>query len=408
MNVKLLIGDDWSQDHHNICFMHPHTGAEILSFEVPQRPEGFTRIDTEREKLGIGAEECLVAIETAHNLIVDHYLAHQYPVYIIAPSVVKSSRGRWGPSGAYTDETSARLLADMLRTDRPRFTPWRPLTPLLCQMQAKLRLIEALRRDINRWSNRLRAHLYRFYPQPIGLFHDLEADISLQFLMRYPSPYALRQLTAKELRTFCREQHYTHPHRVPALYAHLQAPAPLAAPTCVMAYADEVRFLAQTLLVLVQQRRQLMREVKELFPMHPDHLLFASLPGSGDLLGPGLLVKFGDDRERFPTAQAVQALAGTCPVTQRSGKRKVILFRKACDKEFRRIAQQFALASLSEAAWAAMYLEELHRRGIVGSHAIRCVANRWLAIIWKIWQTHTTYDEEYHLQQRYQRRRPHR
>ena len=43
--------------------------------------------------------------------------------------------------------------------------------------------------------------------------------------------------------------------------------------------------------------------------------IFKSLPSTGDLLAPGLLVKFGDHRERFPTAGEVQALAGTCPVT---------------------------------------------------------------------------------------------
>jgi transposase len=54
------------------------------------------------------------------------------------------------------------------------------------------------------------------------------------------------------------------------------------------------------------------------------------------------LAKFGDDRQRFPTPSSVQALAGTCPVTERSGKRKVIKFRQACDREFRYIAQQWA------------------------------------------------------------------
>jgi transposase len=48
-----------------------------------------------------------------------------------------------------------------------------------------------------------------------------------------------------------------------------------------------------------------------------------SLPGAGELLAPSLLAKFGDDRARFPTAGSVQALAGTCPVTDQSGKKRV-------------------------------------------------------------------------------------
>ena len=76
------------------------------------------------------------------------------------------------------------------------------------------------------------------------------------------------------------------------------------------------------------------------FSQHPDHEIFASLPGAGQLLAPSLLAKFCDDRERFPEPSSVQALAGTCPVTDASGKRRVVKFRRSCDSEFRHIAQQ--------------------------------------------------------------------
>jgi hypothetical protein len=38
--------------------------------------------------------------------------------------------------------------------------------------------------------------------------------------------------------------------------------------------------------------------------------------------------------------------------------------------------------------------------------AYRRLANRWLAIAWKLWQTKQPYDEAYHLQQRLQRSKP--
>jgi len=67
--------------------------------------------------------------------------------------------------------------------------------------------------------------------------------------------------------------------------------------------------------------------------------IFKSLPSTGDLLAPGLLVKFGDHRERFPTAGEVQALASTCPVTTwRCSKRKLVKFRLGCNREFRHFA----------------------------------------------------------------------
>jgi transposase len=406
MKVQLLIGDDWSQDHHTICFVHPMTGQVVMTFDVPQTPEGFGRVCAERNKLKIRAQDCWVGIETAHNLIVDYYLDHQYQVFVIAPSIVKGCRKRFGTSGAYTDESSAMLLADLLRTDRARFSPWRPHSPLIQQMLAHVRLIETLRREINRWTNRLGAALLRVNPYPLALFNELECEISLQFLLRYPTHEAVQALTLDDLKTFCREQHYTHPRRVPKLYAHLQIPTPAPRPAVAEAYADQVPFFAQTLLPLVRRRKRLLKELRTLFAQHPDHPLFDSLPGAGELLAPSLLAKFGDDRQRFPTPESVQALAGTCPVTKQSGKYKGIHFRKACDREFRRISDQFARSSLDESVWAVTYHTELQRRGIVGSHAIRCLANRWLAIIWRLWQDRVPYDEGYHLQQRALRRRP--
>jgi hypothetical protein len=100
------------------------------------------------------------------------------------------------------------------------------------------------------------------------------------------------------------------------------------------------------------------------------------------------------------------AVAGTCPVTKKSGKRKVVIFRRGCDREFRRIVQQFARISIRQSGWALAYWRDVHLHCRSDSDAYRRLANRWLAIIWKMWQDGKAYDETYHLQQRAQRHRP--
>jgi len=89
--------------------------------------------------------------------------------------------------------------------------------------------------------------------------------------------------------------------------------------------------MARLTLEVVQARRDALQELKVLFEQHPDREIFASLPGAGELLAPSLLAKFGDRRERYPDPAIVQALAGTCPVTDQSGQKRCILFRRACD-----------------------------------------------------------------------------
>src|SRR6185436_19642876 len=125
----------------------------------------------------------------------------------------------------------------------------------------------------------------------------------------------------------------------------LQLAYPVTSSTIVVAYHEEAVFLAQHLLAAIEQKKSEIARLQELFTQHPDHELFASLPGTGNFLAPALLAKFGDDRERFPNPGHLQALAGTCPVTEQSGKGRRVLFRQACDHEFRQIAQQWAIAS---------------------------------------------------------------
>jgi len=117
------------------------------------------------------------------------------------------------------------------------------------------------------------------------------------------------------------------------------------------------------------------------FAAHPDAPIFDSLPGAGDLLAPKLLVMFGDHRDRFPSPQTIRCLAGTCPVTDQSGKRKRVYFRKACHKDYRNTSQQFAKESTKQSEWAASYFADARARRLSKSEAFRCLANRWPGII---------------------------
>jgi transposase len=224
----------------------------------------------------------------------------------------------------------------------------------------------------------------------------------------YPTPENAMALTLDDFKVFARRHGYMQPKRLPECLARLQASRPQATPETISVFRDEAVLLATHLLHTVQSKSVALRELQGLFKRHPDHYIFDSLPGAGKFLAPALLVTFGDDRQRFPAAASVQSLAGTCPVTDWSGKRRVVKFRHACDREFRDIAQKWAMASKSESLWATTYWQQVRPRCDSDSHAYRCLVNRWLAIAWKLWQTRRVYDEAYHLQQRTKHSKPRR
>lgn len=401
----LYLGIDWSEHVQYVCICNEH-GARLSQFSFELSLAGFQRLEQARAHLAVPTEACLVAIETTQHLLVDYLLDQRYAVYWVPPNATHAYRNRQRASQAHTDQSDAALLAEIVRTDRASHVRLRPNQPLTQQLHALVRLSETLRRSIQRQSNQLRAWLVRAFPAALELFAELTTQTGLHFLSAYPSASAAHALSLDEFQSFCCAHGYTRPQRLAQHYAHLQAAWPTASPALVQAAQEPVRLLATLLLPQVQARAQVHRQLQALFAQHPDAPIFDSLPEAGALLAPALLVKFGDQRERFPSAQSVQALAGTCPVTERSGQKRWIHFRLACDHEFRRIAQQYARVSLRSSGWAQAYWAELRPHCRSDSHAYRCLANRWLAIIWKLWQTRQPYDEAHHLQQRAARRKP--
>jgi len=400
-----FFGIDWSDDHHNLCIRNAQ-GSIISLVEFKHTMKGFLRLDDERRKLGVTPSECLVAIETAHNLIVDFLMDRGYLIYLIPPQATASYRNRHRSSGAHTDVSDAALLSSILLTDLDSHRRLKPNSALTQQILAQIRLIETLRGSIQRQTNQLRALLSRIYPQALNLFGKLKAQINLQFLIAYPTAQEAQALSRAEFEAFCRQHKYRRHDLISRRYAHLMEPAPQANPIAVAAYREPIRVLAELTLSHVRHRATALSWLAQLFAQHPDAFLFDSLPGAGQILAPALLAKFGDHRDRFPTANSVQALAGTCPVTQQSSKRRIVFFRRGCNREFRPIVQQFARASINQSGWALAYWHQVRPRCRSDSDAYRRLGNRWLAIIWKMWQDRKAYDETYHLQQRAQRRRP--
>jgi transposase len=316
------IGIDWSETHHDICFMND-AGAVVTRVTVSHSPDGFLKLETTRQQLGVPASECRVGLETAHNLLIDFLWAKGYSqVYVIPPSVVthaparsagEGTRGRYRQSGARTDESDALLLADVLRTDRGRFQPWHPDDALTRQMRVKVSLHAYLTQQTTRFSNRLRAVLVRYYPAATQVFSGLKTQIALHFVQEFPTPHTATKLTFTQFKAFAKAHGYSRPKELPACFARLQQAQPEADPTTIAIYESEAVALAAVLLNLVQTQLTVARELVTLFELHPDYPIFHSLPGAGAFLGPALLVKFGNTCTCAARKRGASVIASVSP-----------------------------------------------------------------------------------------------
>jgi transposase len=407
--MSVYIGIDWSEEKHDIVFVN-EAGAKIAYLQIPHTLEGFMTFDRQRAKLGLAVQECMIGIETAQSLLVDYLVGQNYSgVYVLPPNQVRANQGRFRQSGAKDDPEDARLIAEILRTDRGRLRLWRPDKLLTRQMRVQVRWILELNQQILRLSNQLRAVLLRYYPAALEVFSSgLKTQIVPEFVLAYPDPESAHALSLDEFSAFAKAQRYPHPKNLVQCFTRLKAGYVPTSSDVRLIYGTQAQQLAHLLLETTHTRLHNLAELQKLYSQHPNHDIFASLPKAGDLIAPALLAFFGDDRTRFPDPASVQTLAGTAPVTERSGKRRFVHFRIACDKDWRYICQEWAMALVGHnpSPIALAYFQQVRRHGLSESHALRCVANRWLAVVWKLWQSNKTYDEPFHLKQRAERSKP--
>ena len=115
--MTLFVGDDWAEDHHDIYLMNTD-GARLASRRLP---EGLAGVRGFHELGAAHAEEpgdVVVGIETDRGLWVEALIAAGYQVYAVNPLAVARYRDRHHVSGAKSDAGDAKLLADLVRTDR--------------------------------------------------------------------------------------------------------------------------------------------------------------------------------------------------------------------------------------------------------------------------------------------------
>ena len=133
-----------------------------------------------------------------------------------------------------------------------------------------------------------------------------------------------------------------------------------------------VEALVQQLRVLLQAVERFDREIAELAPTLSDYTLFTSFPGAGPVFAPRLLAAFGEQRERYASADEVQKYSGIAPVTERSGNKCWVHWRLQCPKFLRQTFVELAALSIPHCYWAKAYYDQQRERGVLTPGGAAC------------------------------------
>jgi transposase len=382
---------DWAQADHAVAIVD-HEGEQTGRFPVAHDAPGLRTLV--RKLLAAGVAE--VGIERPDGPVVDALRAAGMTVFVIPPGQLKNLRGRYGSAGNKDDRFDAYVLADVVRTDRRRLRPLLADAPATTALRQTVRARRDLVTHRVAVANQLRAHLQICFPGAVGLFHDIDSDITLRFLERFPSQDRAAWLSPKRLAAWLSSVGYCGRALPETLQARLRdAPAGATGPAGDTAAAVTAAFVA-VLRTINTQIETLAARIAEQLDLHPDADIFTSLPRSGRVRAARLLAEIGDARGRFPTADSLACLGGVAPSTRQSGKVTAVTFRWAADKQLRDALCDFAGDSRHANPWATNLYNRARARGHDHPHAVRVLARAWVDIIWACWTTNTPYDPNKH------------
>jgi transposase len=400
-------GLDWGSAEHRVCLLDAERHV-IGERNVTHGGTGLAELcDWLVAKAGAGPEQIGVAIETPHGPVVEALLERGFAVYAINPKQLDRFRDRFGVAGAKDDRRDALVLGHSLSTDRHAFRRVSLGDPVVIELREWSRLTDDLTEDRNRLTNRMRAQLWRYYPQALKLSDDLGAAWFLAFWQQAPTPAKASKLRRGTIAKLLKA------HRVRRIDAAgveailREKPLPVAPGTAEAASAH-IRILIKRLQLVNEQLHQAHRQLDALVArLRPDAEtepgqageqrdveILRSFPGNGRIVLATLLGEAWEPLQQRDY-HTLRTLCGTAPVTRRSGKMLIVVRRHACNKRLEKALHHWArVAAQHDPIYRQRYVQ-LRAKGHTHGRTLRTIGDNLLYVACTALKRQTLFDRNY-------------
>ena len=386
-------GVDWGGEHHQLCVVD-NAGKRLTQMRVTHDVAGLAALQAELSRF---SDRMPIAIERSEGLLVEHLQALGHALFPVSPRISARARERYKVASVKDDRFDAFVLADTLRHEHGH---WRTLsipTPLLAEIKALTRDRDRLLETQQAVESQLRMILEAYHPAPVRLFSSVDRQITLSFVLDYPTPAIAGRIKTTRMAGFLARHHYTG--RVPAqvLAERMRTNLLTGSSGTVAGKSFSAQSFARLLQLLNSQLAEYEDAIAAAVAEHPDARIFASFPGVGPITTAVLLAEIGEDRARYPRPEVLLAEAGLAPVTRSSGRSRKVRFRYAANTRLRESAMWWAYNSMKESPWAAAAFREARdQRGQQYHRALRGLSARWMRILWRCWIDEIPYDPAKH------------
>lgn len=392
-----FVGIDWADAKHDVCLQA--AGSQKREFSVLEHQPDTIDAWVSTLRTRFKGQPIAICLELNKGPIVSALGKYDFLVlFPVNPLTLARYRQAFTPSHAKDDPTDAELQLELLLTHRDKLTPLNPQSPAIRALE---QLVEHRRRlvgDKVRLTNRLTSALKNYFPHVLQWFDDKDTTIFCDFLTQWPTLKAVQLARRSTLERFFHAHHVRYADVIDQRIQAIKSATPLTTDAGVIApTALLVQALVSQLRVTLQAINDFDAAIAQRAQSHPDFPLFNSLPGAGAVLAPRLLVAFGEPRDRYTAADALQQYAGIAPVTERSGNTSWVHWRLQCPTFLRQTFVEWAAESIRHSFWARAYYQQQRNKGTSHQAAVRALAFKWIRIVFRCWQNRTPYDESVYL-----------
>jgi transposase len=401
-DFQFFAGIDWGSERHRVCLMNSqgsvcnerwidHSGSSLAQL-----------VDWFRQQTWDSPSLLAATIEVPHGAIVETLLEHGFAVFSINPKQLDRFRDRYSPAGAKDDRRDAFVLADSLRTDPYCFRAVRLDDPLMIRLRELSRLEDELTSEQNRALNRFREQLRRYFPQLLQLCEAADEPWLWTLFELAPSPDRAAKLSEAKIARIL-VQHRIRRIAAERVRAVLKTKPLTLAPGAAEAATEHALLLLPRLRLLHRQRTDLARRIGSILEdlsapsgdksKHRDAAILLSLPGLGRKVAATMLSE-ASHAIASRDYHALRCYGGAAPITQQSGKKKIVVMRRGINPRLRNALYHWSRTSVVWDPPSKKTYAQLRARGHSHGRALRGMSDRWLKVLMSMLRNQTLYDPQ--------------
>jgi transposase len=395
----LFVGVDVGDERFQVCVVES-TGASGEQCSFAHDAEGIGEAIAWLKSAAV--ERIAIAIESPRGAVVAGFLEAGFEVFSINPKQLDRFRDRFSVAGSKDDRLDARVLGDSLRTDPRAFRRLIAEPGWLVRMRQASRMEDELKQEQRRSANRLRAVLHEYHVELLALLPSADEPWFWDLVASAPTPAIGARLRPKQVERLLSEHRIRRISAQDVIERLRRRPVP-AMPGVAEAGSTHALMLVPRLHLLTQQLAQCQTQIQKLLDElgaenppeqtseHRDVRILRSLPGAGRYVVATMLAEafWALQQRDYCLLRAVCAVA---PVTEQSGRSRLVHMRYACNRRLRNAVHHWAWnATLVDPHFARLYTN-MRGRGLTHARALRGVGDRLLNVTVAVLKTGAAYD----------------